>query len=174
MVMEMAYLEASNRRLTADNELMASKYERELSEHKATTDRQAREIESRTAEAAHYRQANEELASKVGTQSSIAARFQKLYETLKRNATLDEIQHTASQLGGHVIEAGTGGGTTLVDQQQPALHRPMYSTGTSVSPRYTNAHPTGQHPLVLFQDSRLSGTPPKEEIHPKVRISGCD
>ena len=27
---------------------------------------------------------------------------------------------------------------------------------------------------VLFQDSRLSGTPPKEEIHPKVRISGCD
>jgi hypothetical protein len=41
-----AFLEGANRRLTAEYELMVSKYEEKLSEQKATLDRQAKQAES--------------------------------------------------------------------------------------------------------------------------------
>jgi hypothetical protein len=62
---------------------------------------------------------------------------------MKRNATLEQIQHTASQVVGSSVEAATSGGTMLVDQQLG--HQHAYPRGTIVSPRYTNAQLTPQH-----------------------------
>lgn len=95
-----------------------------------------------TAELDEYRQTNANLASKLGQLTRKAAQYQHLYETMKRNATLEQIQHTASQVIGPNIEAATSAGAMPVDQHLG--HQYIYPRGTIVSPRYADAQLTQQ------------------------------
>jgi E3 ubiquitin-protein ligase CCNP1IP1 len=102
------------------------------------------------AEVEDLRQTNEELVSSLREKSRKLAQTQELYEKLKRQALLEEIEHTASQIVGSNIEVATSAGTMLVDQPLGRQH--MYPRGTVASPRYTNAQLSPNYTL----DSRYS------------------
>lgn len=116
MTMAMKFLEGANRGMTAQYELIFSKYEKELDDHKAMLDRQAKELESRRIEIEDLQQTNENLGSALKEKSRKLTRTEELYQKIKRKALLEEIEQTASQVVGSNIMAPPSAGNMLVDQ----------------------------------------------------------
>ncbi|KAB5576435.1 hypothetical protein GE09DRAFT_1053802 [Coniochaeta sp. 2T2.1] len=146
MAMQMTFLESECKRRSNEFDQMSSKYEEELNRQKAMLDRQEKRIESLMGTVEEQRQSIDSISSQLRDKSQRLTQTQELYNKIKRQKLLDQIDYTNSQVVEPVMEPPANGpGPAFVDQRPG--QQSMYPPGTVVSPAYPNAQASPRYSL---------------------------